>query len=79
MMTMQKELAIWVMAYSQCCRCGLYLNPATLGTAIPWLGFCAVDQVKAGDKPSSGKPSVYVCCEEQMDIVMVVVIHVIKS
>lgn len=29
--------------------------------------------------PLPGKPEVYVCCEEQMDIVMVVVIHVIKS
>lgn len=67
------------MAYSQCYRCALYLNPATLGTAIPGFGFCAVDQLKAGDKPSSGKPSVHVCCEEQIDIVVVVVIHVIKS
>jgi hypothetical protein len=55
MMTMQKELATWVMGYSQCCRCALYLDAASLGTAIPVLGFCAADQVKAGDEPSSGE------------------------
>lgn len=79
MMAMQKELATWVMAYSD--AVDALCTSMLLLSVLQYLCLVSALSIKSRlvISPLPGKPSVYVCCEEQMDNVMVVVIHAIKS